>query len=262
MIEVNKIYNENCLDTMAKMPDGFIDLVVTSPPYDDLRNYKGYSFEFEPIARELFRTIKEGGVLVWIVADSTKQGSESCTSFKQALYFKECGFSLYDTMIYQKNGITSPQKPEIRYNHSFEYMFVFCKGQRPKTIKLVCKENKVEKGKRYTASKRQRDGSLLKYNFKRREKSPLPNVWLIDAVNGTKESRKHSAPFPEILPERHVYSWSKEGDLVYDPFMGSGTTAKVAHLQKRNWLGSEISKEYVELAEKRLEPYLSQLTIF
>ena len=102
-MEINKIYNENCLDTMARMPDRFVDLTVTSPPYDGLRDYKGYSFPFEKIAKELFRVTKDGGVVVWVVGDATIKGSETGTSFKQALYFKEIGFNVHDTMIYQKS---------------------------------------------------------------------------------------------------------------------------------------------------------------
>lgn len=230
---------------MARMPSGFVDLVVTSPPYDDLRDYNGYSFDFQATAKELFRVVKKGGVVVWVVGDATVNGSETLTSFKQALFFKEIGFSIYDTMIYQKTGCTSPQKPEIRYIHSFEYMFVLCNGIRPTRINLIQKENIVSSGIKYSSSKRQRDGSVLKYNFERREKSPLSNIWLLDSVNNTKESRWHDAPYPEQIPERHIHSWSNEGDLVYDPFSGSGTTAKMAHLQKRNWVGSEISAERV-----------------
>ena len=104
-MKLNTIFNEDCLNTMRAMPDGVIDLVITSPPYDDLRNYKGYSFDFESIAKELFRVVKEGGVVVWVVGDATVDGSETGTSFRQALFFKEVGFNLHDTMIYMKNKI-------------------------------------------------------------------------------------------------------------------------------------------------------------
>ena len=133
-MELNKIYNESNLETMARMPDGFIDLTVTSPPYDNLREYKGFSFPFENIAKELYRVTKDGGVLVWVVADSVIDGSESGTSFKQALYFKEQGFNLHDTMIYQKNSYPFP--PTNRYYQQFEYMFVFSK-KKPNTANLL-----------------------------------------------------------------------------------------------------------------------------
>ena len=85
-MEITKIYNEDCLVTMKKMPDNFVDLVLTSPPYDDLRNYNGYKLVFENVAKELFRIIKKGGVVIWVVGDKTDNGSESGTSFKQALF--------------------------------------------------------------------------------------------------------------------------------------------------------------------------------
>ena len=261
-MELNKIYIENCLETMARMPDGFLNLVVTSPPYDNLRSYNGYSFDFEAVAKELFRVVKPGGVVVWVVGDATIEGNETGTSFRQALYFKEIGFCLYDTMIYQKMGQPTPQKPEIRYAPVFEYMFVFCKGVRPSSVNLILQENKHRAGVKKNWSKMQRGGEVLKYTGITRDSGVLPNVWLIDSVNETTESRKHPAPFPEVLAKRHIYTWSNDGDIVYDPFMGSGTTAKMAHLQNRQWIGSEISAEYVALAEKRLQPYLTQGSLF
>lgn len=262
-MNTGKIYNEDCLKTMNRMESNFIDLVVTSPPYDKLRAYNGYKFNFEAVASELYRVLKPNGVLVWIVADSTVNGSESGTSFKQALKFKELGFSLFDTMIYQKKGCPSPQKPEIRYLHVFEYMFVFCKGVRPKAINLITKPNLKQGKRRVSSSKVQRNGKRLISNFTSREASPLPNVWLIDSTNGARESSAiHPAAFPEVIPHRHIYTWSNEGDIIYDPFMGSGTTAKMAHILNRRWIGSEVSLEYTMKARKRLFPYLNQLRIF
>ena len=138
-MEINKIYNENCLDTMARMEDNFIDLTVTSPPYDNLREYNGYSFDFENIAKELYRVTKVGGVVVWIVGDATKNGNEYGTSFKQALFFKECGFNLHDTMIYRKLNylpITTN-----RYEPQFEYMFILSKSKL-KTFNPIKKQIK------------------------------------------------------------------------------------------------------------------------
>ena len=143
-MELNKIYNEDCLDTMAKMPDNFINLTVTSPPYDNLRQYNGYSFDFESIAKELFRVTKQGGVVVWIVGDETVKGSETGTSFKQALFFKEIGFNLHDTMIYQKHNFSNPSSN--RYHQIFEYMFVFSKG-KPKTFNPIKDRKNIEAGK-------------------------------------------------------------------------------------------------------------------
>lgn len=240
---INKIFVENCLDTLGRMPDGFVDLVVTSPPYDDLRTYNGYSFDFESIAEELFRVVKQGGVLVWVVGDATTNGSESGTSFRQALFFMQLGFRLHDTMIFEKNSSTYPASANgVRYSQIFEYMFVFSKG-KPKSANLICdKPNKWAGHKDF--------GGKLKNPVP--EFSPRTNIWrYVTSFNGV----KHPAPFPEQLAIDHLVSWSVEGDVVYDPFMGSGTTAKAALMTNRRFVGSEISQEYVEIAEKRLEEF-------
>lgn len=261
-MEVNKIYNENCLDTMKRMPDNFIDLTVTSPPYDNLRDYKGYSFDFESIAKELFRVTKKGGVVVWVVNDATINGSESGTSFKQALYFIECGFKLHDTMIWTRG--TLPQNNN-RYEQYFEYMFVFSKG-KPKTFNPIKVIKKYMDNRK--PSHRGKDGISVKKTKKQKNISTHTidnNVWKIETggciSSADKISFNHPAIFPEKLASRHIHSWSNESDLIYDPFCGSGTVAKMSHIYKRNWIGSEISKEYVELANKRLIPYLKQTTI-
>lgn len=250
-MEINKIYNENCLETMAKMPDNFIDLTVTSPPYDDLRTYNGYSFDFENVAKELYRVTKGQGVLVWVVADSVIDGSESCNSFRQALFFKEQGFYLHDTMIYQKNSYPFP--PNNRYYQQFEYMFVLSKG-KPKTTNLL----KCESGnKKRKSTQRNKDGTTSSFMSEGNKERIMDNVWLEDTgyMRTTKDKYafKHPAMFPESLSEKHIKTWSNENDLVYDPFMGSGTTAKMAILNNRKYIGSEISEEYCKIAEQRLK---------
>ena len=245
---------------MSKMPSNYVDLVVTSPPYDNLRDYKGYSFEFEKIAQELYRVVKNSGVVVWVVNDATVDGSETGTSFKQALFFKEIGFNLHDTMIYQKNGATYPaSKNSLRYTQIFEYMFVFSKG-KPKTVNLI-----IDKKNNWAGSinwgkntDRQKDGSLKsKKNINPvPEMSPRNNIWEYVVGGGfgqtDKIAYKHPATFPEQLAYDHIVSWSNENDIVYDPFTGSGTTCKMAHYSRRNYIGSEISKEYCDIAEQRL----------
>lgn len=260
MIEINRNYNESNLETMAKMPNCFIDLTVTSPPYDNLRDYKGYSFPFEEIAKELFRVTKQGGVVVWVVGDATVNGSETGTSFKQALYFMQCGFNLHDTMIYQKNGAAYPAgKNSNRYSNVFEYMFVFSKG-KPKTKNLIKdKPNKWAGSSTFGEStNRQKDGSL-KSSGKRvvGEFGYRDNIWQINNGKGFGSDDiaiKHPAIFPEQLANDHIISWSNDGDLIYDCFMGSGTVAKMAIINKRNWIGSEISKEYCDIIEQRINP--------
>lgn len=263
-MELNKIYNENCLDTMARMPDGFVDLVVTSPPYDGLRKYNGYSFDFESVAKELFRVVKVGGVVVWVVSDATVNGTESGTSFRQALYFKECGFCLHDTMIYHKNTLPLSHN---RYENHFEYMFILSNG-KPNTFNPIKMKSKRAGEARVGSSFRHEGsdtGKLHKMGNVLEEKVS-GNVWFYD-TGFNKSSKdelafKHPATFPEQLAADHIYSWSNEGDLVYDPFGGSGTTAKMAHLQNRKWIISEISSEYCGLSKKRIEPYLLQGSLF
>ena len=262
-MKLNTIYNENCLDTMKRMQDNFIDLTVTSPPYDNLRTYNGYSFDFESIAKELYRVTKKGGVVVWVVGDATIEGSETGTSFKQALYFKEIGFNLNDTMIYRKLNylpVTS-----CRYEPQFEYMFILSKGKL-KTFNPIMKPNTSAGAKGGTHRHNGEDLEKLHTNNGVINKlGRKTNVWDIacGSINSKdKISFEHPATFPEKLANDHIISWSNEGDLVYDCFMGSGTTAKMAHLQKRNWIGSEMSKEYVEIANKRLKPYLTQTKLF
>ena len=255
MVEVNKIYNMDCLDGLRMLHDNCIDLTVTSPPYDGLRTYNGYSFNFEPIAQELYRVTKPGGVLVWVVGDQTKNGTESGTSFRQALYFKECGFNLHDTMIYQKaNYIPLTHN---RYEQSFEYMFVLSKG-KPKTfnpIMVPCKNSgKIEsygskRRKQLDKNQAMRAPEGIFYKATKAEKIH-PNIFTYTCGAGRSG---HPAVFPEQLAADHIISWSNPGDLVFDPFMGSGTTAKMAMLAGRDYLGFEISEEYCNIATERIE---------
>jgi site-specific DNA-methyltransferase (adenine-specific) len=250
-MKINNVYNLNCLDGMKLLDDEIIDLTVTSPPYDNMRNYKGYSFDFESIAKELYRITKQGGVVVWVVGDQTIQGSETGTSFKQALFFKEIGFKLHDTMIYEKNSASYPaHRKSTRYTQIFEYMFVFCKGNI-KTHNLIC-----DKKNKWAGYK----------DFSGKIKNPVPNfsprnnIWKY--TTSFNDKTDHPAVFPEELAQDHILSWSNKKDLVFDPFMGSGTTAKMAILNDRNWLGFEISKEYCEMTKKRVSGLYPQNDIF
>lgn len=253
MIEINRNYNESNLETMAKMPDCFIDLTVTSPPYDNLRDYKGYSFPFEEIANELFRVTKQGGVVVWVVGDATVNGSETGTSFKQALYFMQCGFNLHDTMIYHKH---SPPLTHNRYEQHFEYMFILSKG-KPKTFNPILEKKIWEDNRTQKAIRREKDGSSDIGYAGKSENKIKGNVWKYNVGGGhvtdDKIAYKHPAIFPEQLANDHIISWSNEGDVIYDPFMGSGTTAKMSILNNRNWIGSEISSEYCNIIEERIK---------
>tara|TARA_R110001632_G_scaffold20333_1_gene60987 strand:- start:1221 stop:1970 length:750 start_codon:yes stop_codon:yes gene_type:complete len=239
---------------MSRMEDNFLDLTVTSPPYDNLRTYNGYSFDFESIAKELYRITKEGGVVVWIVGDATIKGSESGTSFKQALFFKECGFYLHDTMIWNKGKFSAVGSLKTRYAPVFEYMFVLVKGKL-KTFNPIKDRENITFGQKISGNIRQKDGSMKpkstigKITAKYGQRF---NIWNNAPQQG---KNKHPAPFPEQLANDHIISWSNENDLVYDPFMGSGTTAKMSILNKRKWIGSEMSSEYCDIVHERLKQF-------
>lgn len=255
-VQFDTIYNEECSEGMKRIPDEFVDLTVTSPPYDNLRTYNGFSFDYKSVIRQLYRVTKSGGVVVWVVGDQTIDGSKSLTSFKHALFFKSAGFKVYDVMIYEKAGVSPPHKN--RYFNSFEYMFVCSKGT-PKTINLLKdKENRWAGTETFgECTIREADGSLTKKGVKKiPEFSVRTNIWRY--ANGKRFSTtdeiayNHPAMFPEKLATDHILSWSNPGDIVLDPFMGSGTTAKCAMVLQRKYIGFEISKEYVEIANRRL----------
>ena len=250
MLELNRIYNMDCVEGMKLLPNECIDLTVTSPPYDNLRKYKGFTWDFEATAKELYRVTKKGGVVVWVVGDATINGSETGTSFRQALYFKEIGFNLHDTMIWKK---TNPiPLTHNRYEQHFEYMLVFSKGS-PKTfnpIKIPC----ATKGQiRNRKNSNKEEGSAVRNRNEvtvTKSEKIKGNVWEMP-VSNTKYN--HPAIFPEKLAQDHILSWSNPGDIVLDPMCGSGTTCKMAKLNGRNYIGIDIAEEYVEMARRRVE---------
>lgn len=253
-MEVDYIKQGDCLELMKLLPNHCIDLTVTSPPYDNLRSYNGYSFDFENIAKELYRITKPGGVIVWIVSDQTKNGSETGTSFRQALFFKEIGFNLHDTMIWQKPTFTDTGSLKIRYGNVFEYMFVISKG-KPKTFNPIKDRLNKSTGRKRSGTVILADGTKKPISNKQKEIKQYGqrfNVWNIDTCMSNKERTLHPAQFPEQLVNDHILSWSNKGDLIFDPFLGSGTTAKMAILNNRHYIGFEISKEYFKIACKRI----------
>lgn len=245
----------DCLEVMKEMENNSIDLTITSPPYDNLRDYNSI-IDFEGIAKELYRITKNGGIVVWIVGDSyDKKGSETLTSFKQALFFKEIGFNIHDTMIYQKNSYPFP--PRNRYYQQFEYMFVLSKG-KPKTYNLLKQETKWRKDTNVRSTYRKKDGSMQTMKYETgKENRTLDNVWVINTgymkTTRDKYAYKHPAMFPEELCERHILSWSNENDIILDCFMGSGTTGKMALLNNRRFIGIELNEEYFNIAKQRIE---------
>lgn len=258
----------DCLELMKQLPDGSVDLTVTSPPYDNLRTYNGnidqWCFEkFQAIARELYRITKDGGVIVWIVADATINGSETGTSFKQALYFKECGFNIHDTMIWNKGSFTATGTLAVRYGSVFEYMFVFSKC-KPKTFNPI-KDRKNKVSGTIGGGIRQKDGSFKQMTGsgikKRAEFGQRFNVWDIPVATKKSERLGHPAPFPEAIANDHIISWSNPGDVVFDPFLGSGTTAKMAVLNNRHYIGFELDPTYFDIACKRLDEAEGKVTV-
>ena len=242
----------DCLEVMKSMPSNSVDLTVTSPPYDNLRTYNGFTFDFEGIAQELYRVTKDGGVVVWIVGDATIKGSESGTSFRQALYFMQCGFKLHDTMIWNKPNFSNPSK--TRYHQIFEYMFIFSKGKNKTFNPIKDKKNKYLTcvGKN---TMRLANGELVEVKKNvGNEFGMRTNVWNMNTVGQEMMCKRppHPAMFPEKLAHDHIISWSNEGDTILDCFMGSGTTGKIAKQLKRNFVGIEISQEYLDIAKERI----------
>lgn len=265
-LELNTIFNCDCIDGLKKMKDNSVDLTVTSPPYDNLRTYDDtceWSFDiFKPIAEQLYRVTKKGGVVVWVVGDAVVNGSETGSSFRQALYFMECGFKLHDTMIYEKNSSTFPAKrTSKRYSQIFEYMFVFTKGKIRDDISLIADKKNKWAGWTNWGSHTQYDvqGNLKKTKDIKpiAEYSLRTNIWKYSVSFNDKTG--HPAVFPEKLAEDHILSWTKEGDVVFDPFMGSGTTAKMAMLTKRNFFGFEKNPDYYNICLERIEKYKGKL---
>lgn len=265
MVELNKFYiGESASWMKENLEDCSIDLTVTSPPYDNLRKYKGYNFNFEEIAKELYRVTKNGGVVVWVVGDATIKGSETGTSFRQALYFKEIGFNLHDTMIWLKPNPTPTDPNCHRYYNAFEYMFILSKG-KPKICNYI-KEKSKNAGKCFGSAPMKRfDGSNRDDRTEKLQTAKIKdfkiknNAWeyaIGSGVSKDKVAFLHPAIFPEQLANDHIISWSNPGDIVFDCMCGSGTVCKMAYLNDRKFIGVDISEEYInEVCVPRLKMY-------
>lgn len=254
-IPLNEIICGDAVLVMKKIPNNSIDLVVTSPPYDELRNYNGYKFNFEDIANGLFRVIKKGGVVVWVVGDKINKGNKSLTSFRQALFFQEIGFNVHDVMIYKKKN--TPFMRSNAYTNCYEFMFVLSKGS-PKTFNPL-KTKTIRHGQEMLPFNKKADGINKKIKGELKSEKTLTNIWEYAVGFGGSTSDniafKHTAIFPEKLARDHILSWTNPGDVVFDPMCGSGTTCKIAAINKRYYIGCDISKEYVELTKERLKSY-------
>jgi len=252
---IDTIIQGDCLNVMRGMGNNSVDLTVTSPPYDNLKDYKGYTFDFEGIAQQLYRVTKQGGVVVWVVGDATINGSETGTSFKQALYFKEIGFNLHDTMIYSKISGTMPHTNT--YTNAFEFMFVLSKGI-PKTINIIAdRANKCFGRATGSWTVRELDGNLTsRKSLNIAQHGVRYNIWEYATGKGSvardEIAHNHPAIFPEALARDHILSWSNEGDIVLDPMCGSGTTCKMALIHDRHYIGIDVSEEYCNIARQRV----------
>lgn len=246
------LYIADCVEFMGSMPSECVDLVVTSPPYDNLRDYKGYKFNFPAIAQGLFKVIKTDGVVVWVVGDRIN-GGKSLTSFRQGLYFQEIGFNMHDLMIYQKKN--TPFMRANAYTNCYEFMFVLSKS-KPKTFNPI-KVKTVRNGFEMLVHNKKADGVNKKILKELKKEKTKTNIWQyavgLGGTTSDKIAFQHPATFPEKLARDHILSWSNEGDLVFDPMCGSGTTCKMAALTNRNYLGVDISAEYIKIAKTRLK---------
>lgn len=252
-IQLDNLYVEDCVKFMQKLDSNLVDLTVTSPPYDNLRDYKGFSFEFPNIAKELYRITKKGGLVVWVVGDKIKNGNKSLTSLKQCLYFQETGFNVHDIMIYKKKN--TPFMRSNAYTNCHEFMFVFSKNH-VKTFNPL-KETTKRQGFEMLVHNKKSDGINKKILGELKSEKTKTNIWeYAVGLGGTTNDKiafKHTAVFPERLAEDHILSWTNPSDLVFDPMVGSGTTCKMALLNNRRYLGCDISEEYIDIAKQRLE---------
>lgn len=248
------LFVANCVDFMREMPEGCVDLTVTSPPYDSLRDYKGYEFDFEAIADGLYRVTAEGGVVVWVVGDRIN-GGRTLTSFRQGIYFQETGFNMHDVMIYRKKN--TPFMRSNGYTNCYEFMFVLSKG-KPKTFNPL-KEDTVRHGFEMVVHNKGADGVNRKNLKELKKRKTRTNIWAyavgMGGTTSDKVAFRHPAVFPEKLVEDHILSWTNPHDLVFDPMCGSGTTCKMAAVNQRKYVGVDISEEYIQIARERLGQY-------
>ena len=255
----NRLIVGDCVEVLSKFPSNCVDLTVTSPPYDKLRNYEGYDFDAESVAGALLQVTKPGGVVVWVVGEHIN-GGRSMSSFEQALIFRDVGFTVHDVMIYQKKN--TPFTRSNAYTNAWEFMFVFSKGGPPNTFHPL-KVPTVRSGEEMLTHNKLPDGINKKKMGRLNEEKTRINIWpYAVGLGGTTRDKiafQHPAVFPEKLAEDHILSWSNPGDLVLDPMCGSGTTCKMAMLNNRQYIGIDISDTYIQICEERLGTAQSQL---
>ena len=249
----------DCRDVLPTL--GRVDAVVTSPPYDNLREY-GETFDgldWEPVIYQIATMLHKGGVCVWNVADATVNGSETGTSFRQALYAKSCGLNIHDTMIYIKENVNFPES--IRYFSGFEYMFVFSNG-RPKTFNPIKDRRNKWAGSVMHGTDRQPDGSTKPISGLGKVIQPLGmrfNYWM---MSNNQADTGHPAPMPYSMAADHIITWSNPTETILDPFMGSGTTGVACVNLGRKFIGIEREERYFDIACKRIAEAYKQPRLF
>ena len=256
-----EIIEGDCVDVMGGMDAESVHAVVTSPPYDNLRTYEGTcdwnQSVWEMVLEELYRVLVPGGVAVWVVGDATVNGSETGTSFAQAIYAKSVGFNIHDTMIWSKSD--PMPLSHRRYEQQFEYMFVFSKG-KPRVFNPIKDRKAKNPGVVSTGSVRNADGSLRPKNTLSTVPDFLPrfNIWKVPGACHKKDISGHPAPMPTSIAHDHIISWTNPGDIVLDPFAGGGTTGVACAETGRDFIGIEKVPEYADLARNRIEAAMPQ----
>lgn len=257
MLKLNEIYCGDCNNIINYIDDESIDLVLFSPPYDKIRSYNGFSIDFDKLGRNLFRVCKNGSICAIIITDSTVGGYKTLTTFKLAVNWVELiGWNLFEHCIYSRSG-----RPGKWWNNRFrvdhEYILFFLKGDKPKYFnKEHLKIHTKYPGRIWCGTQRKSDGTLESVKNKVvSDKKCRGTIWHYSTSNseGNKTKLKHPGTFPDRLADDIIRCFSKKGDTILDPTVGSGTTAVLSMNRERNFLGIDISQEYVDIAKERLE---------
>ena len=251
-----KLYQGDCLEVMKNIPKNSVDCIITSPPYDDLRDYNS-TINYETLIHLFYNALNNGGIVVWNVDDRISTGSKTLSSFKQALLFKEIGFNVNDIIIWKKTN-PIPQLKRSHYQHSYEFMFVFSKGF-PKTFNPIlvncsCAGKQLSSGKVASKNKKRKSKSITV-----NEQKIASDIWEFPICHN---DTNHPAVFPLELPLLHIKSWTNENDTVLDPFMGSGTTGIACKMLNRNFIGIELDENYFKTAKERIERYSVNKKLF
>ena len=256
-IQVNKIICEDNITYLKTLPDECIDFVITSPPYDALRDYNGYKLDLHGLGVELLRVLKDGGICVMVIQDSTRDFAKSLTSFRTIVdWCDNIGFRLFECNIYNRQGTEGAWwKKRFRVDH--EYMPIFLKGKRPQyfdkeNIKIPSKHGgKIMTGANIRTKNGQTGSRKVKINP---TKCPGTVMTFGNTCGGeSKLKSKHPAVFPNMLAYDMIECFCPEDGTVLDPFNGSGTTTLAAKCLGRNYIGIDVSEEYNKIARERLE---------